>query len=176
MHFVNTNRSNKVVIYFESSSICVHRVRRSHPRQGGGSTSDKALVRSAACKRSDRRRQNYVEISIDSRVTFISAKSFWVFGFPNYSLLSGRLGYLYSILQKLTLKNESEKKNSRVHTSAIYTFMHSANSLVFSYSVLLVWTSLVLSFRRRIRWAKPIRVNNLIVSQCVLRCAVTGRH
>ncbi len=88
MHFVNTERSNKVVIYFESSSICVS--------SGSGGREE---VRPAACERSDqRRRQDYVEISIDLRVTFISAKSFWVFGFPYHSSPSGRLGFLRSIL------------------------------------------------------------------------------
>ncbi len=97
MHFVNTERSNKVVIYFESSSICVS--------SGSGSV---RAVRPAACKRSDRRRQDYVEISIDLRVTFISAKSFWVFGFPYHSPPSGRLGFLCSILQFRLEKNARE--------------------------------------------------------------------
>ncbi len=43
MHFVNTERSNKVVIYFKSSSICVS--------PGFGAPA----VRPAASRRSDRR-------------------------------------------------------------------------------------------------------------------------
>ncbi len=50
MHFVNTERSNKVVIYFDCSSICVS--------QGfGGLTGDILAVRPAALGRSDRRRR-----------------------------------------------------------------------------------------------------------------------
>ena len=50
MHFVNTERSNKVVIYFESSSICVS------PGYDG-LTGDILAVRPAALGRSDRRRR-----------------------------------------------------------------------------------------------------------------------
>ena len=50
MHFVNTKRSNKVVIYFESSSICVS-------PGFDGLTGDSPAVRSAASRRSDRRAQ-----------------------------------------------------------------------------------------------------------------------
>lgn len=76
-----------VVIYFERSSICV----------SSGSGGSK-VVQPAVCERSDRRRQDYVEISINLRVTFICAKSFWVFGFPYHLPPSGRLGSLCSIL------------------------------------------------------------------------------
>ncbi|BAS94790.1 Os05g0504800, partial [Oryza sativa Japonica Group] len=48
VHFVNTDRSNKVVIYFESSSICVS-------PGFGGLTGISAAVRPAALRRSDRR-------------------------------------------------------------------------------------------------------------------------
>ena len=89
MHFVNTERINKVVIYFKSSSICVS------PGFGGLSDSSPA-VRPAALRRSDRRfnigqtggihsvrpadqSRSDRDPSI-SRVTFISAKSFQFLG------------------------------------------------------------------------------------------------
>ncbi len=50
MHFVKIERSNKVVIYFESSSICVS-------PGFGGLTDISAAVRPAASQRSDRRRK-----------------------------------------------------------------------------------------------------------------------
>ncbi len=97
LHFVNTETSNKVVIYFERSSICV----------SSGSGGSK-VVQPSACEQSDQRRQDYVKISIDLRVTFISAKSFWVFGFPYHSPPSGRFGCLCSILQKEGLRKKME--------------------------------------------------------------------
>ncbi len=48
MHFVNTERSNKVVIDFKSSSICVS-------PGFGGLTGGAPAVRPAASRRSDRR-------------------------------------------------------------------------------------------------------------------------
>ncbi len=50
MHFVNTERINKVVIYFNSSSICVS-------PGFGGLTGGSPAVRPVASRRSDRRRQ-----------------------------------------------------------------------------------------------------------------------
>ncbi len=48
MHFVNTERINKVVIHFKSSSICVS-------PGFGGLTGDTPAVRPAASRQSDRR-------------------------------------------------------------------------------------------------------------------------
>ncbi len=48
MHFVNTERSNKVVIHFKSYSICVS-------LGFGGPTGDSPAVRPTARRRSDRR-------------------------------------------------------------------------------------------------------------------------
>ncbi len=48
MHFVNTEISNKVVIYFKSSSSCVS-------PGFGGLTGDISVVKPAALRRSDRR-------------------------------------------------------------------------------------------------------------------------
>ena len=90
VHFVNTERINKVIIYFKSFSICVYRVsavrpagaRRSDRRRRqraaadlGGRTGDIISVRPAGQLRSDRDPSN-------SRVTFISAKSFRFLGIP----------------------------------------------------------------------------------------------
>ncbi len=50
MHFVNTERSNKVVIHFKSSSICIS-------PGFGGLTGDTPAVRPAGTRQSDRRRQ-----------------------------------------------------------------------------------------------------------------------
>jgi hypothetical protein len=47
VHFANTERSNKVVIYFESSSICVS-------SGFDGLTGDSPAVRPATHRRSDR--------------------------------------------------------------------------------------------------------------------------
>ncbi len=54
MHFVNTERSNKVVIYFKSSLICVS-------PGFGGLTGDTPVVRPAGATRSDWRRQRAQE-------------------------------------------------------------------------------------------------------------------
>ena len=105
MHFVNTERINKVVIHFKSSSICVFSVAAVQPAEhrlsdrlhhggqtGGGDRCGRRLrrsdrtfntgqtggihsVRPADQSRSDR------SPSI-SRVTFISAKSFRFLGIP----------------------------------------------------------------------------------------------
>ncbi len=48
MHFVNTERINKVVIYFKSSSVCVS-------PGFGGLTDNSPAVRLTARRRSDRR-------------------------------------------------------------------------------------------------------------------------
>ena len=50
MHYVNTERINKVVIHFKSSSICVS-------PGFDGLTDDSPAVRLAARRRSDRREQ-----------------------------------------------------------------------------------------------------------------------
>ena len=52
MHFVNTERSNKVIIYFKSSSICVSPgfdgLTGDIPAASGGQTGDSTPVRPAA--------------------------------------------------------------------------------------------------------------------------------
>ncbi len=111
LHFVNTDRSNKVFIYFESSSIFISPC-------FSGLTGISAAVRPAASRQSDRRRKGSQTGGGDSkrqlirrsdrssnlgqtggfqtvrparlprsdrdpsisRVTFISAKSFWFLG------------------------------------------------------------------------------------------------
>ncbi len=106
MPFVNTERINKIIIHFKSSSICVS-------PGFGGLTGDIPAVRPAAYGRSDRRRRQQAAADLDSqtdrstpvrptgtgavrpagqlrsdrsssnsRVTFISAKSFRFLGIP----------------------------------------------------------------------------------------------
>ncbi len=114
MHFVNTERINKVVIHFKSSSICVSPglsgltgdIPVVRPAARGGQTDGIRVVRPAAAAtgaagipgRSNReiytgQTGGYASVrpanllwsdrspSI-SRVTFISAKSFWFLGIP----------------------------------------------------------------------------------------------
>jgi hypothetical protein len=110
VHFVNTERSNKVVIYFKSSSICVSpgfggptgyipavrqaASRRSNRREYGGQTGvDRSLRQAISVVRPEldlgqtdvhqavrpaHSLRSYRDLS-NSRVTFISAKSFWVY-------------------------------------------------------------------------------------------------
>ena len=56
MHFINTERINKVVIYFKSSSICIS-------PGFGGLTGGAPMVRPAASRWSDRRWRQ--ELAID---------------------------------------------------------------------------------------------------------------
>ena len=66
MHFVNTERINKVVIYFKNSSICVS-------PGFGGLTSNSPAVRPAALWRSDRREHSGQTDGGDSKRQAISA-------------------------------------------------------------------------------------------------------
>ena len=66
MHFVNTERINKVVIHFKSSSICVS-------PGFGGLTGNSPAVRPAALRRSDRREHGGQTGGGDSEQQLISA-------------------------------------------------------------------------------------------------------
>ncbi len=66
MHFVNTERSKKVVIYFKSSSICVS-------PGFGGLTGNSPVVRPAVLRQSDRREHGGQTGGGDSERQAISA-------------------------------------------------------------------------------------------------------
>ncbi len=151
MHFVNTDRTNKVVIYFESSSICVS-------PDFGGLTGISVAVRPAASRRSDRRRKGGQTGGGDSkwqlirrldrsfnlgqtggfqtvrptrlprsdrdpsisRVTFISAKSFYFLGISTIHPPSGWLSSCDSILQNAMSKTLERRIRDISNTSIIH--------------------------------------------------------